>query len=76
MKKKITIIIAVVFLSLSGTKVFSQPLPPGFPDGHGQPTDQPGGGAPIDGGLSMLLLMGVAYGTKKTIEIMKKDSQN
>lgn len=36
------------------------------PDGHGETTDQnPGGSAPITGGLTYLLVLGSAYGAKK-----------
>ncbi len=68
--KKIIITIAIFFGSIY---MYAQPIPP--PSQNGQNGNQPGGGAPIDGGLSILLLMGAAYGTKKTIQIIKEDSQ-
>jgi len=40
------------------------PQPPG--NGHGQTGNQPpGGGAPIGGGLAILLSLGAAYGGRK-----------
>ena len=70
--KRIVNIIAVVFL-LAVMPILSNAQPPdpnsggtgtgGLPPGPGNtPT---GGGAPIDGGLSIMLLLGAAYGTKK-----------
>jgi len=45
----------------------------GQPDPGGGPTN-PVGGAPIDGGLSLLLLAGVAYGAKKLHEKNKNEN--
>ncbi|NVN95787.1 MAG: hypothetical protein HXX18_10945 [Bacteroidetes bacterium] len=53
MKK--TILTALIVISSIG--LFAQPLPP--PYTHGETTDQPG--APIDGGLSFLIMMGAAF---------------
>ena len=68
-KAKNYIVLLFVLLSFN---TFSQPLPPGYPNGHGQTNNQPGGGAPIDGGLSILLLMGAAYGAKKVYNLNGK----
>lgn len=56
-------------------KTFSQPVPPP-PANHGASGNQPGGGAPIDGGVSILLLMGAIYGTKKVFQIKNKEIKN
>jgi len=54
--------------------VISNPIsaqePPHPPTtGHGSQGNQPpGGGAPIDGGLSILLALGIAYGTRKALK--------
>lgn len=65
--KKIKLIIAIVFGSIC---LYAQPVPP--PSDNGQNGNQPaGGGAPIDGGLSFLLIMGVVYGAKKTFQLIK-----
>jgi hypothetical protein len=69
--KKIILTIAIILGSIC---LYAQPAPP--PPTHGASGNQPGGGAPIDGGLSILLLMGASYGAKKTIQIFKKESQN
>ena len=51
----------------------AQPKPPGL--GHGTNQNQQGqpagGGAPIDGGLSILLLLGAAYGGSKVYRMKK-----
>lgn len=66
MKK--TILTALIVISSIG--LFAQPQPPAYP--HGQATtDQPA--APIDGGLSFLLIIGAAFGYKK-INTLKKIS--
>ena len=40
--------------------------PPEMPGGHGSNGDAPpGGGAPIGGGLGILIILGAAYGSKK-----------
>ncbi|MFZ4400803.1 MAG: PID-CTERM protein-sorting domain-containing protein [Bacteroidales bacterium] len=64
-------IILTTLILISSIGLFAQPLPP--PYTHGETTDQPG--APIDGGLSFLMLMGVAFGYKK-INALKKMSTN
>jgi hypothetical protein len=59
----ILMILGVLLLSAVYTSVFADaPQPPPLPGEHG------GGGnvaAPIDGGLSLLLAFGLAYGGKK-----------
>lgn len=47
------------------------PEPPPPPSGHGQNGNAPAG-APIDGGLGILLAMGAAYGGKKMWEVRRK----
>jgi len=64
-------IILTTLILISSIGLFAQPLPP--PYIHGETTDQPG--APIDGGLSFLMLMGAAFGYKK-INTLKKMSTN
>lgn len=66
--KKIVLTIAIVFGSMV---LFAQPVPP--PSGHGQNNNQPGGGAPIDGGFSILIAMGAFYGAKKVYHFKKID---
>ncbi len=46
------------------------PPPPG--DGHGSTSNQaPGGGAPIGGGIALLLSLGAAWGGKKVYQAYK-----
>ncbi len=47
------------------------PNPPVDPSLQGPPV---GGGAPIGGGLELLLIMGLAYGSKKTYKLKVKKS--
>ncbi len=68
--KKIILTIAIVLGSLAG---FSQPVPP--PGSNGQNGNQPGGGAPIDGGLSILLAMGAIYAASKVYQLKMKKSE-
>jgi len=68
-KMKKTILTALIVISSIG--LFAQPVPPPYaPNGHGNNDDQ-AAGAPIDGGLSILLIMGAAFGAKK-IQLLKK----
>ncbi len=43
------------------------------PDPGGDPTGEPVGGAPIGGGLVILLSLGAAYGGKKFYDSKKED---
>ena len=61
----------VLFLSFNG---FSQ-VPPPPPPGHGQSGNQPGGNAPIGGGLFILIGLGAAYGGKKIYDMNKKEEE-
>ena len=67
MKKAIKIITIVAFLMTAPLFLLAQNPP--HPNGGATPnstTNTPvGGGAPIDGGLIMLIAMGSAYGAKK-----------
>ena len=71
MKNIIRILFVAVFVSL-GVSLLAQapPAPPGNPStgggGGGGPV-----GAPIDGGLGILLAMGAAYGGKKLYKSRK-----
>lgn len=44
--------------------------------GGGFPVDPSAIGAPIDGGLSLLLAAGAAYGAKKVYDFRNKDNQD
>ena len=71
MKKLIYFSLIAFFICLSIAVLADGPPPPPDPSsggGHGGPV-----GAPIDGGLGILLAMGVAYGGKKLYKARKKD---
>ena len=68
--------IAIFFALLHcGLNAFGDtPPPPPQGGGQGGNSNVPGGGAPIGSGLGILLLMGVAYGGKKVLEINNENS--
>ena len=51
---------------------FAATDPPNPPGSHGATNDQAGGGAPIGGGLFILLGLGAAYGGKKLYDSRKE----
>ena len=63
-------VILTALIVIGSIGLYAQPLPPAYPHGEAT-TDQPA--APIDGGLSILMLMGAAFGVKK-VYILKKTS--
>lgn len=71
--KTIAIVILLVISPIFNINVFpeSGPTRPGGSPigGSGGPV---GGNAPIDGGLSILMLFGAAYGFKKTFSLKKE----
>jgi len=72
MNRKIKVIFTIVFLFFIVSGIMAQDPPPPPDGGHGQTGDQnPGGNAPISGGLILLLGLGAAYGGKKVYEIRK-----
>ena len=72
--KKIKLLIASIFFIMLSTGVMAQPPDP--PEGHGEGDDElPGGGAPIGGGLFMLLGLGVAYGGRKFYKMKEQSTE-
>jgi hypothetical protein len=65
---KLCIIGSLIMFPLLTVNLFAQPMPPA--GGHSQTGNQPAG-APLDGGLSILVLMAAAYGGGK-IHINRK----
>lgn len=68
--KNIKLIIAGIFFLFLSIGVMAQPDPPA--EGHGSGNDASGGGAPIGGGLLILLSLGAAYGGKKLYDLKKE----
>ncbi len=62
MKKYIILFVLTFSLLFWASDTFAQSNPPAD---HGTTANQSGGGAPIGGGLFILLSLGVAYGGKK-----------
>jgi len=47
--------------------------PPGMPGAHGETDDQPpGGGAPIGGGIAVLIALSAAFGSKKLYKLKEE----
>lgn len=70
------IAIATIFLSIIFPfTAISQSGPPDPPGEHGNSGDQPPAGAPIGGGLFMLLGFGAIYGGKKMHDICKEKTE-
>lgn len=68
------ITITLLSINLSYSQNGDPPPPPGE---HGQTGNQPpGGGAPITGGIGILLALGAAYGWKKMHDRRKLTSEN
>lgn len=70
---KITLTLAL-FLGW-GLFAMAQAPPPPPGGGHGQNTNQPanGGGAPIGGGIAILLSLGAVWGGRKVYQAYKKE---
>ncbi len=63
--KHLLLTISFIVLSCIFNTIKADPPAPPPPGGHGGGGNQPPVGAPIDGGLGILLAMGAAYGGKK-----------
>ncbi len=69
MKKFLIIIISLYFINI--LSVNAQPVPP---TNHGNTQNQPGGGAPIDGGVGFLLVLGAFYSFIKVNKLRTKQN--
>jgi len=68
MKKFIMVFFFAISLLFWSNQIYAQADPPAD---HGLPGNQSGGGAPIGGGLFILLGLGAAYGGKKLYDYKK-----
>lgn len=66
--QKVLVAILTLVLLITVSVVCAQPLPPDGPP-CGGPFGPP---CPIDGGVSLLIAAGLAYGGKKTYDISRK----
>ncbi len=69
--KKVIIILVVIIATVTTTNLLAQ-VPPPPPPAHDQTGNQEGRGAPIGGGLFILLGLGAAYGGKKIYDMRKE----
>ena len=77
MKSTIKTLILAAFLTISSQALMGQPGPPPPPSSHGSSTNQPaGGGAPIEGGVGILLALGAAYGARKVYQLKKANNSD
>lgn len=75
MKKTLIILILIMGFSISSLMLMAQDPPPPPSEGHGQNDNQlPGGGAPLTGGIGILLLLCSAYGGYKIFRAAGKPS--
>ena len=70
--KKVAITMLVIIGLTFSIDSIAQDAPPPPPD-HGSSGNQPGGNAPIGGGLFILIGLGAAYGGKKLYEMKKEN---
>ncbi|MBE0636945.1 MAG: hypothetical protein IH598_00320 [Bacteroidales bacterium] len=71
--------IAVFFMMLHcGLDAFGQNPPPPPPGGGGAggAGNVPGGGTPIGSGITIMLLLGAAYGSNKLLQLNKNENNN
>ena len=65
--KKVIQILAILFVVLIPVILSAQPLPYDGGIGGGTGGNPVGGGAPIDGGLLIMLSLAIGYGSKKIV---------
>lgn len=63
---------SLLFIAIMGSNSLIAGGPPGPPGGSGGPPCWPPPCVPIDGGISFLILAGLAYGGKKAFDISKE----
>lgn len=76
MKKIIINSILISLCALYSPLAHTQTSPPEPPAEHGSSGNRdPGGGAPIGGGLGILLLLGAGYGARKILQLRKNEME-
>jgi hypothetical protein len=70
MKKALRILVVTAFILTGPLFMMAQPHPNGG-SAPGSGNTPIGGGAPIGGGLIIMMVMGVAYGSKKLYKAFK-----
>ena len=70
--KTLTKIITVFLITIAPFILTAQPHPYDEGIGGGAGANPVGGGAPITGGLLILLSLGIGYGTKKVYDLRNK----
>ncbi|MCK9422974.1 MAG: hypothetical protein M0Q38_10275 [Bacteroidales bacterium] len=65
-------VILFFIMTFSLTTIAQGPMPPPPPGEKGSNNNQAPAGAPIDGGLSILLVLAGAYGSRKWVRSRKK----
>jgi hypothetical protein len=76
MKTYLRNLVITAIFAMAASALIAQGPPPPPAGGHGLGGNQPaGGGAPIEGGLGLLLALGAAYGARKVYKYWNKDEQ-
>jgi len=73
--KSLAVLSLLTFGILITNSVFADPPAPPPPGGHGSGENQDPAGAPIDGGLGILLALGAGYGGYKLYQSRKEESE-
>jgi hypothetical protein len=71
MKKLYRLIIIGLILTMATSANLLAQAPPPPPPGHGETGNQPGGNAPVGGGLFILIGLATDYGGKKLYNLRK-----
>jgi hypothetical protein len=75
MKKVLINLFLPMFFMIMAITIYADNPPPPPPGGHGSAGNQPPVGAPIDGGLGILLAMGALYGGRKYYKYRKEKKE-
>jgi len=75
-KQKSIYLILFCFMAYAPLVLADTPAPPPPGGGHGQSGNGPPVGAPIDGGLGILIAMGAIYGGKRLYKAYKVKQKN